>query len=173
MTINGNESSALGPLTMHWSLLAMVLIPASSTGRSRTRGATTGAKGASRGFGEVTGYVGSELTYPSPAAVLPQQGNSNPLPISILLLISQLRGSSWGRAESWQVHWQLKASSSAVVPGVEQPQPAKTQDRAGYPTGQEMFGAVESWVDGAEGHIVQEEGDSASPKCFGSIETKT
>ena len=52
VTINGSDGPALGPSIMHWSLLAMVLIitPASSTGRSRTRGVKTGEKGASRGF---------------------------------------------------------------------------------------------------------------------------
>ena len=99
VTINGNQILASDLLTMHWSLLAtaLILILASNTGRSRTHGESYGVKRVSCEYRGVTDFAGSGLTYRSPFAVLPRQGNPCLFQTSILLLIFHLRASSWGR----------------------------------------------------------------------------
>ena len=82
-TISGNQSLASDLPTTPWSLLVTVLIIilASDTGKSRTRGVSYGVNQASCGYRGVTDFAGSELTYPLPSVVPPHQGRRHLLQI--------------------------------------------------------------------------------------------
>ena len=87
------------------------------------------------GFREVMDFAGSELTYRSLSAVRPLQENLFPLLISTLLLVFLLSRSSLGRARTLQAPWQFKATSSALPPNPNVPQPQSESAPHSHPAG--------------------------------------
>ena len=69
------------------------------------------------------------------SAVRPLQENLFPLLISTLLLVSLLRRSSLGRVRTLQAPWQFKASSSALPPDPNVPQPQSESAPHSHPAG--------------------------------------